>query len=170
MLARDLAADADNGLLRRITLLIAPIYNADGNERFSRDNRPGQLGPARGMGQRRNMQDLDLNRDHVKLESPEARSLAQLITDWNPAILVDTHTTNGSYHRYTVTYDGPRHPATPGEIIAYARDKFLPAVDEHVKRESGYETFFYGNFDESHQQWATYPDWPRYSIQYFGLR
>ena len=170
MLARELAGDADQQLLDHITLLIAPIYNADGNERFSKDNRPEQLGPDRGMGQRHNLQDLDLNRDHVKLESPEARALAQLITDWDPAILIDTHTTNGSYHRYTLTYDGPRHPATPGEITPYVRDSFLPAVGAHMQKNSGYDTFYYGNFDEAHQQWQTYPDLPRYSIQYFGLR
>ena len=170
MLARELAEGGHDGLLERIVLLIAPIYNADGNERFSKDHRPGQVGPAGGMGQRRNLQDLDLNRDNLKLDSPEARALAQLVTDWNPAILIDTHTTNGSHHRYTITYDGPRNPATPGQITAYVRDTFLPAASERMEQQSGYKSFYYGNFDEAHQQWSTYPDWPRYTTHYFGMR
>ncbi len=170
MLAREMAGEAGDELLKHITLLIAPIYNADGNERFSKDNRPGQLGPERGMGQRQNMQGLDLNRDHIKLESPEAQALARLITEWDPVILIDTHTTNGSYHRYALTYDGPRNPATPGDITSYVRDQFLPSAGEHVAEQSGYKTFYYGNFDEAHQQWETYPDLPRYSTHYFGIR
>ncbi len=168
MLARELATD-DSGLLDELVVLLAPIYNADGNERFAIDHRTNQVGPAKGMGQRPNAQGLDLNRDNIKHESPEARALAQLITDWKPAICIDTHTTNGSYHRYTITYDGPRHPATPGEIVEFTRDQFLPAVGDQLEK-SGYLSFFYGNFNDSKDRWDTYPDQPRYCTHYFGLR
>ena len=56
MLARSLALDPDNPLLDDVILLLVPIYNADGNDRMSPDNRPGQVGPVRGMGQRPNAQ------------------------------------------------------------------------------------------------------------------
>jgi hypothetical protein len=168
MLARELSVPP-SPLLEQVVVLLAPIYNADGNECFSVNNRRNQVGPARGMGQRTNAQDLDLNRDNVKHESPESRALARLITDWKPAICIDTHTTNGSHHRYTITYDGPRHPATPGGIVEYTRDKFLPAVDKQLSA-SGYESFFYGNFNKAHDRWDTYPDLPRYCTHYFGLR
>ena len=67
MLLRDLTG-AHEDWLSSLILLIAPIYNADGNERMALDNRPYQLGPVGGMGTRRNAQGLDLNRDHMKLE------------------------------------------------------------------------------------------------------
>ena len=175
MVARQLAWPDDKqrnsveSVLDKLVVLLAPIYNADGNERFSTEHRQNQVGPARGMGQRRNAQDLDLNRDNMKLESPESRALAQLITDWQPAVCIDTHTTNGSYHQYTITYDGPRHPATPGELVGFTRDEFLPAVGQRLAR-SGYKSFFYGNFDRGHDRWETYPDWPRFCTHYFGLR
>src|SRR4051812_23747494 len=73
-LLRDLAAGHHAAWLDQVVLLVAPIYNADGNERVSLTNRPGQLGPIGGEGQRPNAMQLDLNRDHIKLESPEARS------------------------------------------------------------------------------------------------
>ncbi len=79
MLARELALDG-HPLLDRLILVLAPVYNGDGNDRMSPDNRPGQDGPALGMGQRENAQGLDLNRDYVKLESPESRALVAFMT------------------------------------------------------------------------------------------
>lgn len=169
MLARELAA-GQIGVLDRVNVLIAPIYNADGNERVSKDNRPGQIGPENGMGQRHNAQDLDLNRDHMKLKSPECRAFAGLLNAWDPEIVIDTHTTNGSHHRYALTYDSPRNPAAPPEVVAYVRDAFLPEVSQRMLNDSGYRSFVYGDFDPPHKKWVTYPDWPRYNTQYVGLR
>ena len=169
MLARDLALRPDDALLESLSVVLAPIYNADGNERISRQNRKNQLGPSEGVGQRANLQGLDLNRDHVKLESPEARSLVSLLNRCDPGVVIDCHTTNGSRHRYTLTYDGPRHPATHPEILRFTRD-FLPAVSRHLEQSTGYSTFFYGNFTRQHSRWETYPAEPRYNTQYVGLR
>ena len=49
MLARDLLAKK-SPIYKELILVFAPIYNADGNERFSTTNRPGQIGPSKGMG------------------------------------------------------------------------------------------------------------------------
>ena len=56
MLLRDLAAGQRAAWSSSMVLLIAPVYNADGNERMALDNRPYQLGPVGGMGTRRNAQ------------------------------------------------------------------------------------------------------------------
>ena len=170
MLARDLARADKPGILTNLNVLIAPIYNADGNEPFHKDNRPGQVGPAHGMGQRANAEGLDLNRDYIKLEAPETRALVRLYREWDPSLVIDTHTTNGSQHRYTLTYGGPRHPATGGALVDYMRETFLPKVGEKLKASSGYNTFFYGNFADEHQRWETYPALPRYGAHYLGLR
>ena len=95
-----------------MVLLIAPIYNADGNERFATDNRGRQNGPVGGQGQRPNAQNYDLNRDHMKLDSPEARAFVKLMTDYDPQVAMDLHTTNGSRHGYYLTYAPPLNPAT----------------------------------------------------------
>ena len=104
MLLRDLVSGPYAAWRSSLTLLIAPIYNADGNERMALDNRPYQLGPVGGMGTRRNAQGLDLNRDHMKLESPEARALVRAYTDYDPHVVIDLHTTNGTQHAYHLTY------------------------------------------------------------------
>jgi murein tripeptide amidase MpaA len=66
MLLRDLTLGALRPLLDSLVLIVVPIYNADGNERWapSERNRPGQNGPAI-VGQNVNGQGLNLNRVYV---------------------------------------------------------------------------------------------------------
>lgn len=168
MLAAELALD-DQALLDDFTIAIVPIYNADGNDKMAPDNRPGQVGPEE-MGQRANGQGLDLNRDFIKMEAPETRAMAAFMREWNPEVIVDTHTTNGSAHRYHLTYAGPMHPAADQELVSYIRDSMLPAVSETLEDEAGWATFQYGNFDRAHENWYTYSAQPRYATQYRGLR
>ncbi len=170
MFARELALDPAHPLFDDLIIVFAPIYNADGNERMSPDNRPGQIGPALGMGERPNAQGLDLNRDYVKLESPEARALVRFLTKWDPHITIDTHTTNGSRHRYVLTYAAPLNPSGHAAPIEYVRDVMLPEISDRLRRDSGYETFFYGNFNKDHTAWQTYSAMPRYGGPYRGLR
>src|SRR5690606_38357908 len=69
ILARRLAGGDLRQLLGRLVVLVAPLYNADGNERISTDHRPEQFGPIGGVGTRENANGLDLNRDFMKLEA-----------------------------------------------------------------------------------------------------
>jgi dipeptidyl-peptidase 4 len=167
-LARDLALK-DDAILKKLVLVIAPNVNPDGNEKLGPDNRPGQNGPAL-TGTRENSDGLDLNRDFVKLDSLEIRSLVKLIHEWNPSLIIDCHTTNGSKHRYTLTYDGIRYPATDTPLSDYTQKNLLPAITQKLKAATGFESQFYGNFNRDRTQWTSYPATPRYGIQYFGLR
>src|SRR4029453_768078 len=126
MLLRELALGKHQDWLQTMVLLVAPIYNADGNERVALDNRGPQYGPMGGQGQRPNAQGLDLNRDHMKLDSPEARAVAKLMTDYNPHVAMDLHKTNGSRHAYFLTYAPPLNPATDPAIIELLRKEWLP--------------------------------------------
>ncbi|HLN28096.1 MAG TPA: M14 family metallopeptidase [Gemmataceae bacterium] len=170
MLARDIGMAAERPLLKNLILVIAPIFNADGNERMNKTNRRGQVGPEEGMGVRPNAQGFDLNRDYVKLESPECRALVHFLNVWDPAIVIDMHTTNGSYHRYTITYEGPRNPAGNAKVIAAVRDEMLPDVGRRLEKRSGYHSFFYGNFSRDRTGWETVEAIPRFGLHYVGLR
>jgi dipeptidyl aminopeptidase/acylaminoacyl peptidase len=170
MLARDLATDKDRPLLKDLVILFAPIFNADGNEKISKDHRRSQAGPEEGVGVRENAAGLDLNRDYVKLESPEVRCLVRFFSRWDPAVFIDCHTTNGSFHRYTITYEGPTCPAGDANIISLVRDEMLPEVSRRLEKRSGYKSFFYGNFFPDHSHWRTVAAEPRYGTHYFGLR
>ncbi|MFG0286110.1 MAG: M14 family metallopeptidase, partial [Phycisphaerales bacterium JB039] len=169
MLARELALGDERDLLQNLIVAVAPNYNPDGNEKFGPDNRPGQVGPEE-MGVRPNAQGFDLNRDWVKLEAPETRGFVRFMNQWDPAVIVDTHTTNGSLHQYTITYQGPKHPAGDQQIIEFVRDTMLPAITADLDERTNYKTFFYGNFADDHTKWTTYPATPRYGTPYRGVR
>src|SRR5262245_60230061 len=170
ILARDIAIGEDKSLLKELVILIVPILNADGNEKIDKANRTSQNGPPDGVGIRANAAGYDLNRDFVKLETPEVRALAKAITRWDPAVIVDLHTTNGSYHRYALTFDGPRNPAADTDVVAAVRDKWLPEIAAAMEKSTGYKSFFYGNFNADRTAWESYPAVPRFGIQWVALR
>jgi murein tripeptide amidase MpaA len=82
-LARELTDKKGHPLLKDLVILLVPILNADGNERIDPKNRPRENGPTDGAGTRENAQGFDLNRDFVKLESPEVRALVKLWNTWD---------------------------------------------------------------------------------------
>jgi len=171
-LARNICADpkAHDALLKNVVLAIVPNFNPDGNDRMAKDTRPGQVGPEEGQGTRENAAGRDLNRDFVKLKTAEVRALVRFMNRWDPALVIDTHTTNGSHHRYTLTYGGPKNPAGDAGIVEFVNATLLPEVGARVKAKHGIETFFYGNFDREKTVWEDYPDEPRYGVPYVGLR
>ena len=169
MLLRELALDPKHPLLEHLVLVVVPNYNPDGNERVGKNHRPRQLGPEQGMGRRENAQGLDLNRDFVKLDCPETRALVKLIDQWNPHLLIDTHTTNGSRHRYVLTYDVPNNPAAADGPRTFLRNTMLPEVTRQLEAK-GLNMFFYGNLNSNRTRWTTYGHEPRYGIEYLGLR
>jgi hypothetical protein len=173
MLLRDLAHGGHQEWLKDMVLLIAPIYNADGNERVSVRNRGAQHGPVGGMGTRHNAEDHDLNRDAMKLESAEARSMARLCVQYDPHVAVDMHTTNGSDHGYYLTYEMPGNPNCSQGIQKVLRDELLPAVTKEVKAKHGWDLFYYGGpVNRPERAWAGDADLykPRYTHVYWGMR
>ena len=173
MLLRDLVGGRHGGWRESMVLLVGPIYNADGNERVTLTNRGRQYGPFGGMGQRPNAQGYDLNRDHMKLESPEARSVARLFNEYDPHVAVDLHTTNGTRHAYHLTYSPPLHPNTPAAIDAFLRGGLLPHVTDEVRAKHGWEYYYYGNAfarGGGEPAWYTFDHRPRFNNNYIGLR
>ncbi|WP_420464391.1 M14 family metallopeptidase [Candidatus Palauibacter sp.] len=173
MLLRDLLAGRHREWLESMILLIAPIYNADGNERVSLTNRGRQHGPIGGMGQRPNAQGYDLNRDHMKLDSPEARSVARLFSEYDPHVAIDLHTTNGTRHAYHITYSPPLHPNTPAGIDGFLREGLLPHVTGEIRARYGWEYYYYGNASARGgdvRAWYTFDHRPRFNNNYLGLR
>jgi len=176
ILAREMLHGASRSLLQHIILIIAPIYNADGNEILREGNRPGQNGPKL-TGIRENANGRDLNRDFMKLEEPETRGLVRTFDEFGAHVFIDCHITNGSYHRYVITYDGPRSPSGDPRINDFARRIMLPQIDERFEQRTGRLAFWYGSFegefgevDRGHTRWESFPAEPRFGTTYIGLR
>jgi len=90
-----LGEPAAPGVLERMAILFVPAFNVDGHERFGRWNRPNQNGPEE-TGWRTTAQNLNLNRDYTKADSPEMRALLGLIRTWDPLVCADLHVTDGA--------------------------------------------------------------------------
>ena len=107
----------------------------------------------------------------MKLEAPETRALVRFLNEWDPHLVIDTHTTNGSHHRYTITYEGPKNPAGDRRLIAFSRDELFPEVGGRVREgDRATRSFFYGNFEGDHTRWTSFPATPRFGTTYVGLR
>ena len=173
MLIRDLIEGKNQDILENIVLLIVPILNPDGNEKFSKQNRTNQNGPSI-VGVRYNGQHLDLNRDAMKLETPEIRGVvANVLNRWDPAVSVDCHTTNGSYHEEPVTFTWMMNPNGDTLLRNFMRDKMAPAVSKTLNSEYGVENVFYGEFMNRRnieEGWISYAPEPRYLWNYIGIR
>ena len=176
-LLRTVVTDARPNLLDSLTLIVIPMYNADGNEALGPQtrNRGAQLGPAV-VGERANGDGLDLNRDYIKAEAPETRAMLPLLTNGSVDVFVDLHTTNGSYHGYNLTWSPSLHPGAP--LASYTGDTLLTGVRRRLQR-AGVATYAYGNFsssfarevtlDSQKEGWFTYDSRPRFGSNYFGL-
>ena len=81
--------------LEHIAILFVPAFNVDGHERFGRWNRPNQNGPEE-TGWRTTAQNVNLNRDYMKADSPEMQALLGLLCEWDPIICADLHVTDGA--------------------------------------------------------------------------
>ncbi len=174
MLARDLLSNPNSEILKNVVVLITPILNIDGNEKISVNNRKNQVGPENGVGIRYNGQNLDLNRDAMKLETPELKGVVENILNvWDPAITVDCHTTNGSFHEEPITFTWMMNPNGDRKLINYMRDKMMPDVHRTLWDEYDVENIFYGVFIDRmdySKGWTAYACEPRYLVNYIGIR
>ncbi len=103
MLLRDLAFGGKGALLDRVTFVFVPVFSADAHERSSEWNRPNQRGPVH-QGWRTTAQNLNLNRDYMKADAPEMQAMLRLINQWQPALYLDLHVTDGIDYQYDITY------------------------------------------------------------------
>lgn len=186
MLARRLVSGDLKPLTRQIVILIAPDYNADGNEKVNVMNRTAQNGPVGGVGTRENGKGLDLNRDYMKLDSVEARSLVGLFNRWDPHVIVDLHTTNGSYHANHLTYSPILNPNADARLIEFTRERMLAPIRQAMLKTHHWRTYYYGNFapedgggresarvdpaNPGNVTWRTFDHRPRFGNNYAGLR
>ncbi len=145
VLLREFAQGRHAEWLESMVFLITPIFNADGNERYGLRNRPRQNGPINGMGTRANGQNININRDFMKLETPEGRAFVKLWNDYNPYVGMDLHTSDGSTHGYHLTYSPPLNPNTSDFIMNMMKKEWFPFVTEQIRAKHKWETFYYGN-------------------------
>ena len=135
-----------------MTIRGVPMLNPDGEE----------------MYQRRNLQDIDINRDALDLKTPEARLLKKLRDDWEPAIGFNLHnqgslTTVGRVPSQATisllvvfgdaaktTNDGQERNKRITSAMILALNKFIPG---HIARYS--DEYTASAFGDSFSAWGT---------------
>ena len=120
-------------VLSRLTLHIVPMLNPDGAERF----------------QRRNAQSIDVNRDALRLQTPEGRALKALRDRYNPSVGFNLHNQNwrtsvgdppkpASISLLSVAYDEPRTENAgrklTKKLCAVIRDSLEPFASGQIGR------------------------------------
>jgi hypothetical protein len=90
-----LSGVAAAGALAKVAVLFVPAFNTDGHERVGRWNRPNQNGPEL-TGWRTTAENINLNRDYMKADTPEMQAMLALIDTWDPLIFADLHVTDGA--------------------------------------------------------------------------
>lgn len=123
----DLLNNKDNlqAILENTVICIIPVYNIGGTLNRSAFHRTGQIGPKE-TGFRGNAKNLDLNRDFVKCDTRNAISFSKIFQEWKPQIFLDTHTTNGAEHQYTITLIPPQPNSMLPIHEKFLREKMLP--------------------------------------------
>ena len=139
-------------ILAETTLLIIPMLNPDGAERF----------------QRRSVHGIDINRDAVQLQTNEARILKQTRDTYSPEFGFNLH---DQEPRYTVgstgkvatiallapTYDYAKNENAvrlrAKKVAAALVDIFTPFIDGHISRYD--DSFEPRAFGDNIQKWGT---------------
>ncbi len=120
------------GLLEHAVPLIIPIYNADGHERFGPYNRINQNGPEE-MGWRVDAENLNLNRDYVKADTPETKAWLRLWNEWLPDFFVDDHVTDGADYQYDITFNLTDQPGQDPAIAEWLDKTAAPYLFNAVQ-------------------------------------
>ena len=139
-LLRDLAFTNDGALLdqlRKQRVFFVPSANPDGSAAGTRENSKG----------------IDINRDHLNLVSPEASAVSQVVTLWQPELVLDLHEYGPSLppvYDDELLYLWPRNLNVDDNVHDLAK----AFAEEHVEpkaEEAGYRADEYGQYELADQ-------------------
>ena len=145
MVMRDILLGPRAHLLDHQILMVVPVFNMDGTDMVSTQDGTPHL-----AGTRVNSRGFDLNRDAVKLETPEVNGLYQnVLNRWDPLMFVDLHLMGRVKHGYANTYATSTMPAAHQGPRTYVWETLFPAVREAARRDFRLETFTHALPDDA---------------------
>ncbi|MCX7696418.1 MAG: M14 family zinc carboxypeptidase [Bacteroidales bacterium] len=134
--------------LERFEIFFIPVFNVEGLQRFSSNQRINQNGPSE-TGWRTNSLNLNLNRDFLKADAPEMRAWLAWFHKTKPDFVVDCHTTDGANYQYTVTYSLGNNLLFDDSLRIFLQEKLIPFLTEKMN-ETGDLLFPYIIFKNWH--------------------
>lgn len=155
--------------LEKVVILIIPVYNVGGMLNRGKHSRANQNGPNE-HGFRGNAKNLDLNRDFIKCDSKNASVFSQVFTSWDPDVFVDTHTTNGSDHQYTLTIISSQKDKQNPVISSFQHGFMVPTIFQKMKDKSMEVTpYIYPISKDPQMGIKDFLETPRFSSGYANL-
>ncbi len=133
-----------------VVLAVIPVFNISGARKQRQYTRANQNGPEI-TGFRANAQNLDLNRDFVKMDARETRSMVRLFRRLDPDVLIDNHVSNGADYQHVMTLLSTQCNKLGGPMGDYLNKTFEPALYDDMKQR-GFDLVPYVNV------WGTAPD------------
>jgi hypothetical protein len=172
MLLRDIALERiDPAVLDHVVLIVIPIFNIDGHERFGPYNRINQNGPDE-MGWRTTSRNLNLNRDYMKADAVEMRAWLKLWNEWKPDLHIDTHTTDGGDWQYDVMLAWEKSTSVPAPVAQWMADVMDTALFGKLRDDGHLAVPYFDLIDgkDPTKGVASQAFEPRYSTGYAPLR
>lgn len=168
LLSEWILKDADT-LIKNVCICIIPVYNIDGSLNRSCCSRANQDGPEM-YGFRGNAQNLDLNRDFIKMDTKNSQSFVQIFHWLKPDLFIDTHVSNGADYQYTFTLLTTQKDKLESTMSNYLYGTILPKAELHMK-EKGWPVvpYVFSKHEIPDSGLVAFYDSPRYSTGYAAL-
>ena len=157
-------------LIKLPVIAFIPAYNVGGMMNRSGNSRANQNGPLE-YGFRGNAQNLDLNRDFIKMDSKNAFTFTRIFHAIDPDIFVDNHVSNGADYQYTLTYIANLEDRMSPSIKKITHESLLPNLKKALKTNYQIDLFPYVDLigKTPEQGITSFNDLPRYSMGYASL-
>jgi hypothetical protein len=148
---------------------IVPAYNVGGMMNRTSSSRANQEGPDE-YGFRGNAQNLDLNRDFIKMDSKNMFAFAKIFHALDPDVFIDTHVSNGADYQYTLTYIASVKERMAPSVAKITHDEFIPTLTNKLSKKNT-DLISYVNLesDVPEKGMSVFNDLPRYSMGYASL-
>ena len=161
---------ADGKNLKNVPVIgIIPAYNVGGMMNRSGTSRANQDGPEE-YGFRGNAQNLDLNRDFIKMDSKNMFTFAKIYHALDPDVFLDTHVSNGADYQYTMTYIASVRERMAPNLGDLMHDDMIPFL-EMKSSKSGFDLIPYVDLKGETPEFGiqVFNDLPRYAMGYASL-
>ncbi len=151
-------------------IAIIPAYNVGGMFNRSGTSRANQNGPEE-YGFRGNAQNLDLNRDLIKMDAPNTWGLVRLFRDLDPDVFVDTHVSNGADYQYTLTLIHSMRERVQPALLNFMDATYFPEMNKALKKKKwDWAPYVETKADIPDSGIVAFNDLPRYAQGYATLR
>lgn len=155
---------------KNVILAAVPVYNIGGFLNRNSTTRVNQEGPEE-YGFRGNARNYDLNRDFIKSDARNTKSLAQIINRLDPDVFIDNHVSNGADYQYKLTYIMTQHNRLGKVLGDYVNLEMTPALVSDLRKKKIESTPYVNAWGQTPDArgFAQFHDSPRYATGYTSL-